>query len=918
MSLANLSLIIPNVGDDSKTIISTINDRMQQLTRILQYLPPELRGIPDLEDMRSDSRTRSWKRKISSINKQGVNSNPKSINNIHGENRYRQSKSIPCSNKKITSETSSNGLSSFEPSNYGKENMKELSRNKLDFVREDSKQDTRSSKKDTTSDEYNYIRSSHNDNGSRESESSASSPSPPRASTGRQIYSHPSLPEPPIPAPILLPSSSSVVRTLKPTKRDDIVSCFEEEGKGKKKKKTPSSSESEEELANGSSDYTVREENEDVKGDRKREQSSNSGMPLQKRRMCTEKEISSSTKQRSRDVDSNTTSRQPSNTSILFREDSSTTCCKTDTEREQDDQQDGEEEEQQYSFEGVLYIQTSNGQWKKRWCTYANHVLKCRYEEKGAISHELNVAYCMADVQSLGPQESKNDDLYWCYLESQQAYFCFKIYTPERPYAFRAENDEVCNRFVDIITTDLRVLLPKEIWKRKVEASQELIPLCREQFIIQMTNHQLLISSLSSSGFLQSYLPITSMNKEKSGVLGMEVDDGWREYYFVLFEGALYYYQDSKSTTPAGFVTLRFASVELDQRSISQGKFVFHIVTPLRKVSCKARHPVALSEWVASLDNSIAKEKNAMNGDVKKRGNNSSSLSSSLSLKTALSSSLSSSGRGGGKGGGMTSTIRRSSHDILAKINKALININTLEALCKIKTALEIFRNWIESNKEDDHSNNFSFYLDNEKLKRLSKENSTGISPDSLVATVDRMFHKYLSEDSEQKLSSHVNEDVIRDIYIDLGYPFGDMFRKVEEVIYPLVEKDFLQFKKSKNFEKLRSTLYSKTVTDQRNVKEFDPETCQSFMLRAKNTKRSVEIKLSKRNNMITIGRDKSNYVVIEDSRVSRSHARVEYSETHCEYIDLGSSCGSKLNGKPVLRAKVCGRYSTFILKDVM
>jgi len=774
MSLANLSLIIPNVGDDSKTIISTINDRMQQLTRILQYLPPELRGIPDLEDMRSDSRTRSWKRKISSINKQGVNSNPKSINNIHGENRYRQSKSIPCSNKKITSETSSNGLSSFEPSNYGKENMKELSRNKLDFVREDSKQDTRSSKKDTTSDEYNYIRSSHNDNGSRESESSASSPSPPRASTGRQIYSHPSLPEPPIPAPILLPSSSSVVRTLKPTKRDDIVSCFEEEGKGKKKKKTPSSSESEEELANGSSDYTVRvtkergkdswemvvvvvvvlrnypnmpppmqyiisqcshnitkrymievmflllhnqEENEDVKGDRKREQSSNSGMPLQKRRMCTEKEISSSTKQRSRDVDSNTTSRQPSNTSILFREDSSTTCCKTDTEREQDDQQDGEEEEQQYSFEGVLYIQTSNGQWKKRWCTYANHVLKCRYEEKGAISHELNVAYCMADVQSLGPQESKNDDLYWCYLESQQAYFCFKIYTPERPYAFRAENDEVCNRFVDIITTDLRVLLPKEIWKRKVEASQELIPLCREQFIIQMTNHQLLISSLSSSGFLQSYLPITSMNKEKSGVLGMEVDDGWREYYFVLFEGALYYYQDSKSTTPAGFVTLRFASVELDQRSISQGKFVFHIVTPLRKVSCKARHPVALSEWVASLDNSIAKEKNAMNGDVKKRGNNSSSLSSSLSLKTALSSSLSSSGRGGGKGGGMTSTIRRSSHDILAKINKALININTLEALCKIKTALEIFRNWIESNKEDDHSNNFSFYLDNEKLK---------------------------------------------------------------------------------------------------------------------------------------------------------------------------------------------------------
>jgi len=56
---------------------------------------------------------------------------------------------------------------------------------------------------------------------------------------------------------------------------------------------------------------------------------------------------------------------------------------------------------------------------------------------------------------------------------------------------------------------------------------------------------------------------------------------------------------------------------------------------------------------------------------------------------------------------------------------------------------------------------------------------------------------------------------------------------------------------------------------------------------------------------VFTIGRDKSNQLVIEDSRVSRSHARVEYSETQCEYIDLGSSCGSKLNGKPVLRAKL-------------
>ena len=129
----------------------------------------------------------------------------------------------------------------------------------------------------------------------------------------------------------------------------------------------------------------------------------------------------------------------------------------------------------------------------------------------------------------------------------------------------------------------------------------------------------------------------------------------------------------------------------------------------------------------------------------------------------------------------------------------------------------------------------------------------------------------------------------------------------------------------------------------------------QLFMIKVKGNKKSREVPLLKKKSVHTIGRDKSNMLVIEDSRVSRSHARVEYSDTRqfhqsdhrlgrgpqcserryasliclfhpahlylhipclhccprlsvaaeCEYIDLGSSCGSKLNGKPVLRAKL-------------
>ncbi|GAB5365232.1 hypothetical protein AAMO2058_001039600 [Amorphochlora amoebiformis] len=530
-------------------------------------------------------------------------------------------------------------------------------------------------------------------------------------------------------------------------------------------------------------------------------------------------------------------------------------------------------QEENSRCDGVMHMQGAHGQWKKRWCRYNKGILEMRYEEKGAIAARMRVGYCMPETQGMKFNESKNDDLYWCYLESQQAYFCFKIFAPDRAHVFRAESGEDCDLFVNTISKDLESRLPADLWQRKLSAAQEMNPLCREQFIIQMTNQQLLINSLSSSGFLQSYLPITSMNKEKSGVLGMETDDGWREYYFVLFEGALYYYQDSKSTTPAGFITLRFASVELDQQRLSQGKFVFHIRTPLRTVSCKARHSVALSEWVASLETSINQEKKSLK--EKKRIKQSS----------------------------MDILSRRSSHDILANINQMLVNINTLEALCKNQTAMETFIKWVEDEKSN-VMRHFKFYQENEKLKGMSSTFNDGCSPDSLVSKADRMFHKYFSGDSDSALPG-IDKKFIEQIQVELSQPHGKLFKKVEMVIYPVLEQAFKEFKKSPHFAKLTKQLSSKTVMDHRHVSQFPADTHQSFMLKAKGSKRSVEIKLNRRSNMVTIGRDKSNFVVIEDSRVSRSHARVEYTASQCEYIDLGSSCGSKLNGRSVLRAKL-------------
>jgi pSer/pThr/pTyr-binding forkhead associated (FHA) protein len=63
------------------------------------------------------------------------------------------------------------------------------------------------------------------------------------------------------------------------------------------------------------------------------------------------------------------------------------------------------------------------------------------------------------------------------------------------------------------------------------------------------------------------------------------------------------------------------------------------------------------------------------------------------------------------------------------------------------------------------------------------------------------------------------------------------------------------------------------------------------------------EYELSKAS--ITLGRAMTNDIILDDSRISRSHARLECSAQGCELVDLGSSNGTRLNGFPIHRAEL-------------
>jgi hypothetical protein len=174
-----------------------------------------------------------------------------------------------------------------------------------------------------------------------------------------------------------------------------------------------------------------------------------------------------------------------------------------------------------------------------------------------------------------------------------------------------------------------------DMWVQKSRAASGLLKaVSRAQFMAQVERFRLLAKSLQGIEVLGHELPVTSTRKEKSGVLGVKpvglaapwqaptsptggggsAREGsgdtrgeggggggagaaadWREFYFVLFEGVLFYNKDSKSVSPSGYIALKHASIFLSAEHLGQGEFVFKLVTPLRTVQCRTKHAVALS-----------------------------------------------------------------------------------------------------------------------------------------------------------------------------------------------------------------------------------------------------------------------------------------------------------------------------------
>ena len=112
---------------------------------------------------------------------------------------------------------------------------------------------------------------------------------------------------------------------------------------------------------------------------------------------------------------------------------------------------------------------------------------------------------------------------------------------------------------------------------------------------------QLVLQTLAKGGLSKK------LEKEKGGKLEMERREGvWKEYYFMLHKGTLYYFISSKHP-PKGRISCRNKKTiihEGDPIGTMQSNNSFTIKTPIGCFHLRAKHQSALREWIDALENS--------------------------------------------------------------------------------------------------------------------------------------------------------------------------------------------------------------------------------------------------------------------------------------------------------------------------
>jgi len=183
-----------------------------------------------------------------------------------------------------------------------------------------------------------------------------------------------------------------------------------------------------------------------------------------------------------------------------------------------------------------------------------------------------------------------------------------RVFSPNRLDTLCAMTNAEMDKWHAALDRVIKENLPQDEIEKREKALQEVSPLLAQKSSQDIERIMVMLTELEHNGFGAG-----KMKKEKTGNLDMLIEDEnggneWVRYYFVLQNQCLYYYKTSKAP-PKGIITLKFSQITTE--SAPEFQNCFKLVTPLSTFVLRAKHAVALEEWVSGLLNSKAGKKPA-------------------------------------------------------------------------------------------------------------------------------------------------------------------------------------------------------------------------------------------------------------------------------------------------------------------
>ncbi|EGC35474.1 hypothetical protein DICPUDRAFT_152205 [Dictyostelium purpureum] len=184
---------------------------------------------------------------------------------------------------------------------------------------------------------------------------------------------------------------------------------------------------------------------------------------------------------------------------------------------------------------------------------------------------------------------------------SQVSNYQLQIFSNKRIDSVCAVSNEEFERWNNVLQNLIKTNLEPNDYDERLENYKIVSPLFEQKTQVELDRLLVLLQEIDT----YSKHVLNKSKKEKSGnLLMMEDNDDqvvWKSYYFVLIDKCLYYYKSSK-LPPQGVITLKYTDISIME--LPDNKHCFKLQTPLSVYILKAKHHVAMKDWILALNNS--------------------------------------------------------------------------------------------------------------------------------------------------------------------------------------------------------------------------------------------------------------------------------------------------------------------------